>query len=48
MLLWIEDFLSDRSQQVVLEAKYSDSCPVLSGVPQGSYCASPIVISLVY
>ena len=39
LLLWIKDFLSDRSQQVVLEGKYSDSCPFLSGVPQGSVLA---------
>ena len=33
LLLWIKDFLSDRSQQVVLEGKYSDSCPVLFKIP---------------
>ena len=38
LLLWIKDFLSDRSQQVVLEGKYNDSCPVLSGVLQGILC----------
>ena len=35
-LKWIQSFLSGRSQQVVLNGKQSDSCTVLSGVPQGS------------
>ena len=33
---WIQSFLSNRSQSVVLDGEHSDSCPVLSGVPQGS------------
>ena len=33
---WITDFLSSRSQRVVLDGATSDSAPVLSGVPQGS------------
>ena len=33
---WIKDFLSNRSQEVVLEGKRSLSAPVNSGVPQGS------------
>ena len=33
---WIESFLSDRSQRVVVEGEQSDSAPVTSGVPQGS------------
>ena len=39
LLSWIKDFLSDRSQQVVLDNKQSDSCNVLSGVPQGTVLA---------
>ena len=39
LLSWIKDFLSGRSQQVVLEGAYSDSCPVLSGVLQGTVLA---------
>jgi len=35
-LEWIKEFLTDRTQQVVIENKFSDSTPVISGVPQGS------------
>ena len=33
---WIKSFLSQRSQRVVCGGEYSESAPVLSGVPQGS------------
>ena len=33
---WIKDFLSDRTQQVVVDGEVSDVAPVVSGVPQGS------------
>lgn len=33
---WIEAWLSHRSQKVVVDSRTSNSCPVLSGVPQGS------------
>lgn len=36
LLRWIHDFLTNRIQQVVLDAKSSESLPVSSGVPQGS------------
>ena len=29
-------FISKRTQRVVLEGEESDTCPVMSGVPQGS------------
>ena len=35
-LHWIKDFLSGRTQQVVLDGCYSNTLPVTSGVPQGS------------
>jgi hypothetical protein len=33
---WIQDFLSDRTQTVVLEGNSSSTNPVASGVPQGT------------
>ena len=33
---WINDFLTNRTQQVVLDNVCSDTSKVLSGVPQGS------------
>ena len=36
LLTWIMNFLLDRSQQVVLDNKHSDSNNVTSGVPQGT------------
>ena len=33
---WIKDFLTNRSQQVVLDGMASSNVPVTSGVPQGS------------
>ena len=35
-LAWIEDWLTNRSQRVVLNGHYSEWTQVLSGVPQGS------------
>ena len=33
---WINGFLTDRSQKVVIEGKSSDSAKITSGIPQGS------------
>ena len=35
-LSWIKDFLFGRTQKVVMDGEESNSCDVLSGVPQGS------------
>ena len=39
LLNWIKKFLTDHSQQVILDNKQSISCNVLSGVPQGTVLA---------
>ena len=36
MIKWISDYLTNRSQSVVLNGISSQSLPVISGVPQGS------------
>ena len=46
LLSWIKNFLSDSSQQVVLDNKQDDSCNVLSGVPQGTVLA--LLLFLIY
>ena len=35
--MWFKSYLSDRSQQVIVDGAYSDSTKLYHGVPQGSY-----------
>ena len=41
---WLQSYLINRKQRVVLEGKAYDWKPVLSGVPQGSQISSPLFI----
>ena len=36
ILAWVKSFLSNRSQQVLVEGEMKSKAPVTSGVPQGS------------
>ena len=36
LLSWVSSFLKDRNQKVRVNDSYSESCPVDSGIPQGS------------
>ena len=36
VIIWIKSFLSNMTQRVVLDGEESESCPVMSGAPQGS------------
>ena len=39
ILAWIQNFLSNRHKQVILEGSFSESQVVKSGVPQGTILA---------
>ena len=47
-LHWLENFLSDRTQQVVLDGCCSDILPVTLGVPQGTVLAPLVLLFLLY
>ena len=43
-LLWIQDFLFGRSQNVVMDGEELNPCDVLSGVPQGPVLALVLLL----
>ena len=47
LLSWLQDFLSERKQQVVVEGHHSNPSEVTSGVPQGSELG-PLPFSVLY
>ena len=48
LLIWLESFLNNRTQQVVVEGEFSILCEVLSGVPQGSVLEPVLFLIYIY
>ena len=50
---WIQSFMSERSQQIIVDGSVSDKAPVVSGVPQGTglgpllFCCSLMAYQIV-
>ena len=45
---WIKNFLTSRSQEVIIDNEYSHPCNVLSGVPQGTVLAPLLFLIILY
>ncbi|GFN95131.1 RNA-directed DNA polymerase from mobile element jockey [Plakobranchus ocellatus] len=48
VIYWIQSFLSDRAQQVVVNGEKSDLKPVTSGILQGSVLEPLMIVIFLY